>query len=675
MAAGSSCVPAGAALVSWTLLACALCVAAPAIAARSSLAATDRAAILFRDAQRRLAENTVDGRHAAIDHLEQALRLAPDRIECLLLLGHAQELSGYYSEAHFTFHRVTRVAPQEPEAYAELGAFWKREWLKYLEPALLDSARAACEKLVKLRPYSCDGWLALAPLRYESGDLEGAADAADHARRARPGRADAAAAAACLAYRRGELERADSLFRAAIPRLPKDVRALYDDIAPVAADSDLTAFAAIAPAQRAAFLDAFWSRVDPDPTTAENEARLEYWSRATHAWLLFRDPLQPALDARTQIYMRYGPPRHVAYNPLGERLWFKFKEYDPQEARSGGRTASWQEYPLNALVWEYPEVGMRIVLQDRRLDGTYDFPFERAPDPRSTPNRELLARRSDLIATGAGRGLFPTLPPRAQRLDVRGMVAHFGERGSRLLAQVDAPASPADSVYGRWVIQDAAGREVARGAGPFATSACDPTERRVTELSADLAPGDYVVIVSARDGRRRGLYRAPAHIEPPSQALAMSDVVLTCGTAGAFATPGAIRIDADLGGVVADRAAVSAYFELYGLAPGKDGVARFEYQYLIQPAESGKSFLQRVFSFVSPPNVVTVQREEIQRSSMRRQFVSVPVQSLGPGRYRLEVRIKDLVTGARAAGSTRFEKLAPATAGDALEKSDSGGMR
>ena len=155
----------------------------------------------------------------------------------------------------------------------------------------------------------------------------------------------------------------------------------------------------------------------------------------------------------------------------------------------------------------------------------------------------------------------------------------------------------------------------------------------------------------------------------------MSDVVLTCGTAGAFATPGAIRIDADLGGVVADRAAVSAYFELYGLAPGKDGVARFEYQYLIQPAESGKSFLQRVFSFVSPPNVVTVQREEIQRSSMRRQFVSVPVQSLGPGRYRLEVRIKDLVTGARAAGSTRFEKLAPATAGDALEKSDSGGMR
>ena len=74
----------------------------------------------------------------------------------------------------------------------------------------------------------------------------------------------------------------------------------------------------------------------------------------------------------------------------------------------------------------------------------------------------------------------------------------------------------------------------------------------------------------------------------------MSDVVLTCGTAGALASPNAIRIDADLGGVVADRSAVTAYFELYGLAPGPGGVSRFEYQYLVQPIEAGKTFLQRV---------------------------------------------------------------------------------
>ena len=104
-------------------------------------------------------------------------------------------------------------------------------------------------------------------------------------------------------------------------------------------------------------------------------------------------------------------------------------------------------------------------------------------------------------------------------------------------------------------------------------------------------------------------------------------------------------------------------------------MSRFEYQYLVQPVEAGKSFLQRMFSFASAPNVVTVRREEMQQSSMRRQFVSVPVQTLKPGRYRLEVRIKDLVTGVRTAGSTQFEKLPPAAAGGAEEKSDTGGLR
>ena len=154
----------------------------------------------------------------------------------------------------------------------------------------------------------------------------------------------------------------------------------------------------------------------------------------------------------------------------------------------------------------------------------------------------------------------------------------------------------------------------------------------------------------------------------------MSAVVLTCGTAGALASPNAIRIDADLGGVVADRSAVTAYFELYGLAPGPGGVSRFEYQYLVQPIEAGKTFLQRVFSFASPPNVVTVRREEMQQSSMRRQFVSVPVQSLKPGRYRLEIRIKDLVAGTRTTGSTTFEKLPPVAAED-TEPGPGTGMR
>ena len=39
---------------------------------------------------------------------------------------------------------------------------------------------------------------------------------------------------------------------------------------------------------------------------------------------------------------------------------------------------------------------------------------------------------------------------------------------------------------------------------------------------------------------------------------------------------------------------------------------------------------------------------------LRRQFVSVPTQSLEPGRYRLEIRVTDLLSGAVATGTTEF---------------------
>jgi len=642
----------------------ALLLAVPAVAAPApSLSNADKAEMFYRAALARLVTDNVEQRRTAIEELETALTLVPDRVEYVVALGRAQQLSGFHLEARATFDRAITLAPREPAAYVELGAAWKREWLKYLEPAALRSALAACEQVTQLRPYSCDAWLALVPLRFENGDLKGAADAAERSWRARPGRADARAALACLAYRRGEPERADSLFRSAIPQMTGGLRALYEDIAPVAGNDDLAQLESLDPAARTVFIEGFWDRIDPDPTTPENEAQLEYWSRATHAALLFRDPLEAELDARAQVYLRYGPPARVTYNPLGERLWFNYKLVDPLAARSGGRSQTYSYYPVNALVWEYPDVGMRIVLQDRTLNGSYDLAFDRVPDPRSEPNRALLARRDDLISTGAGRGLFPTLPPRSQRLEVRGLVARFaGERGPRLFAQIDVPAAPADSVFARWIVEDKDGHDVAHGASVFATSGCDPAERRVAEVAADLAPGDYTVIVSARDQqRRRGLYRAAARIEPSQRGVAMSDLVLTCGTAGAGAD--AIRLDANLARAVPDGQMLSAYFEVYGLAQGLDGVAKFEYEYHVMPAEiAQKNWWQRTFSFPSAANIVTVQREEMQRSSLRRQFLNVPVQQLKPGLYRLEVRVRDRVGGTSIAHSVEFERLPPANA-------------
>ena len=54
------------------------------------------------------------------------------------------------------------------------------------------------------------------------------------------------------------------------------------------------------------------------------------------------------------------------------------------------------------------------------------------------------------------------------------------------------------------------------------------------------------------------------------------------------------------------------------------------------------------------PVISSTSREAVQVGTLRRQFVSIPAQSLAPDHYRLEIRVRDLLTGAEAKGATEF---------------------
>ena len=43
---------------------------------------------------------------------------------------------------------------------------------------------------------------------------------------------------------------------------------------------------------------------------------------------------------------------------------------------------------------------------------------------------------------------------------------------------------------------------------------------------------------------------------------------------------------------------------------------------------------------------------------MRRQFVSVPLAGLPPGKYRLDVTVRDLIAGLEVTGGAAFVKVA-----------------
>ena len=100
---------------------------------------------------------------------------------------------------------------------------------------------------------------------------------------------------------------------------------------------------------------------------------------------------------------------------------------------------------------------------------------------------------------------------------------------------------------------------------------------------------------------------------------------------------------------------VAAYFEIYGLNTTPDRKSRFEYTATVHSADKdSRSWLSRLISPRDQIPETAASREEESAGVLRRQFFSVPVQSLPPGRYRLEIRVKDLVGGGEAAQTAAF---------------------
>jgi tetratricopeptide (TPR) repeat protein len=603
-----------------------------------------------------VAFSDVESRQRAVRDLKEAIRLNPTDPEPWLALGRAYELGDLGQMARDCYRRAIVLAPGRPDGFMELGMAWKREYLRTLHRESLEHATGAFDTAAAMRPYGADAWLRLAPLRYEKGDAAGAEEAAERALAGRPRRPASPLAVACMAYRRGDVERADSLFQATIPRLDPTLRSLFDK------PSWIGFGGAKAPAGDGGASDAGpgggavgaaadpWAGLDPDPTTPLNEARLEYWARVAHAYLLFFDPLRPELDARAETYVRYGPPRSVEMNPAGVATTF---QYRTSGARLGSGAA---EYPLDALVWSYPDLGMRVVLQDRSLTGRYTPAATRDFDPLSAPNPAVLAKRADLLSLGGGQLIISTRPPRDQFLDVQGLVARFESDGRpRLVAEVQAPGSPGDTLWARWVVLDAAGREVTHDRRELAVSACDPTARRVVEFSAPLAAGTYQAVVSVRDThRKRGLFRDTLALERVPAGLALSDVVLACGDPSLMVSGSTVRLEANIEGRVAGRQPLVAYFEIYRLSSDAGGYARFEYEYTVRRVPKAVTGLLGLFVLPEAPVVSATSREAVQVGSLRRQFVSIPTQSMPPDRYRLEIRVRDLLGNAEVKGVTEF---------------------
>lgn len=121
--------------------------------------------------------------------------------------------------------------------------------------------------------------------------------------------------------------------------------------------------------ERDAFIEQFWGRRDPDPSTLDNEYKIEYYRRILYANENFTAGIPGWKTDRGRIYIMFGPPDRIESMPAGGHYHRKRKE-------GGGHTSV---FPFE--IWEYRHilgVGDDIELEfvDDGGGGLYELTFD-----------------------------------------------------------------------------------------------------------------------------------------------------------------------------------------------------------------------------------------------------------------------------------------------------------
>ncbi|HSR51778.1 MAG TPA: GWxTD domain-containing protein, partial [Acidobacteriota bacterium] len=78
--------------------------------------------------------------------------------------------------------------------------------------------------------------------------------------------------------------------------------------------------------ERDQFIEQFWLRRDPDPTTSQNEVKEEHYRRIAYANEHFHSGVEGWRTDRGIIYIKFGPPTGIEKMPEGGSYYRKARE-------------------------------------------------------------------------------------------------------------------------------------------------------------------------------------------------------------------------------------------------------------------------------------------------------------------------------------------------------------
>jgi len=175
--------------------------------------------------------------------------------------------------------------------------------------------------------------------------------------------------------------------------------------------------------ERERFIEQFWARRDPDPSTRENEFREEHYRRIQYANEHFHAGIPGWRTDRGRVYIAFGPPDRIESHPVGG-------QYLRPAHEGGGQTST---YPFER--WEYRHIeGIGDDIEIEFVDVSGGNLFELTTDPFK---KDELLRVPGMGLTD--RELFPRPGDDPEDL-----------RRSRVLGVRDAGSAERMGITGEW---------------------------------------------------------------------------------------------------------------------------------------------------------------------------------------------------------------------------------
>src|SRR5947209_11372615 len=149
---------------------------------------------------------------------------------------------------------------------------------------------------------------------------------------------------------------------------------LEKDVAYIITDEERKAFKKLqTDDERERFIEEFWRRRDPDPDTDENEYREEYYERIAYANEHFASGIPGWKTDRGRIWIMYGKPDETEYHPAGGA-------YNRESYEGGGSTST---YPFERWFYRYlAGVGSGIEIEFVDPTGSGEYHIARDPNEK-----------------------------------------------------------------------------------------------------------------------------------------------------------------------------------------------------------------------------------------------------------------------------------------------------